>query len=56
MTARTDAGRVLRWFRTAGAVLAITAATLIGLHDWADGVATHAVVQQDVTSQDSTGS
>jgi hypothetical protein len=42
----------LRWLSTTGAVLAIAAASLVGLHDWADGVSTHDVATSVATGQD----
>ena len=51
-------GTGARWRRAAGrlrataVVMAIVAASVIGLHDWADGVATHEVVSAHGVSQD----
>lgn len=33
--------RVVRRLQVAGAVMAIVTASVIGLHEWADGAATH---------------
>lgn len=43
--------RIARWLGTTGAVLAIVAASMVGLNEWADGVATHVVVPSDGTSR-----
>jgi hypothetical protein len=51
MEARVIRAEVMRRLGTAGAVLAIVMASMIGLHDWADGAATHDVVLSDVPGQ-----
>lgn len=38
--------------KVVGAVLAITAASMIGLHDWADGAATHEAGSSTTASHD----
>jgi hypothetical protein len=52
-SARARAGRRLR---TAGAVLAIVTASMIGLHDWADGATTHGIPSSGASSHDSSTS
>lgn len=51
---RTTWSRVSSRIRAAVAVVAIVAASVVGLHDWADGAATHEVVADHGISQEAT--